>query len=147
MRNKIIKKVSTKLKPKKKKFISKAVIPLLTVWLKVKFKVEKSFKKKIYIYIYIYQRGKGTLYIKLSMLQENSLSNQTWDVCLLDLISSMKVGLWLNGVIYFLSILNQAFHTSRKYQQPLQLEQQSQLFKANHQHPFKMTRMCKPLLN
>ena len=34
------------------------------------------------------QRGKGTLYIKLSMLQENSLTNQTWDVC-----SSMKVGL------------------------------------------------------
>ena len=76
--------VSTKLKPKKKKIISKAVIPLLTVWLKVKFKVKKSFN----IYIYIYQHGKGTLYIKLSMLQENSLTNQTWDVC-----SSMKVGL------------------------------------------------------
>ena len=39
------------------------------------------------------QRGKGTLYIKLSMLQENSLTNQTWDVCLLVLISSMKAGL------------------------------------------------------
>ena len=32
----------------------------------------KVFQKKIYIYIYIYQRRKGTLYIKLSMLQENS---------------------------------------------------------------------------
>ena len=39
------------------------------------------------------QHGKGTLYIKLSMLQENSLTNQTWDVCLLVLISSMKAGL------------------------------------------------------
>ena len=48
---------------------------------------EKVFQY-IYIYIYIYQHGKGTLYIKLSMLQENSLTNQTWDVC-----SSMKVGL------------------------------------------------------
>ena len=73
------------------------VIPLLTVWLKVKFKVEKSFKKtekqKKNQKKKKNQHGKGTLYIKLSMLQENSLTNQTWDVCLLVLISSMKAGL------------------------------------------------------
>ena len=72
------------------------VIPLLTVWLKVKFKVEKSFKKtktKTKQKKRKNQHGKGTLYIKLSMLQENSLTNQTWDVCLLVLISSMKAGL------------------------------------------------------
>ena len=78
MRNKIIKMVSTKLKPKKKKLLVRQ-FPFINSVTKSEIQSGKVFqkKKKKYIYIYIYQRGKGTLYIKLSMLQENSLSNQT----------------------------------------------------------------------
>ena len=58
MRNKSLKRFPQNLrqKKKKKKIISKAVIPLLTVC-----------KSEI-------QSGKGALYIKLSILQENILA-------------------------------------------------------------------------